>query len=250
MSCNWPVDDSCLPPLPSEDDPTYSDQLRNRQAACDLAVQVLWSLSGRQFGVCPTLVRPCPNGDCSGGFRPGSTWNQSTAPFIPTYEYGRWVNYSCGCTSGRCNAAGPRTVHLPGPVQGILTVTIGGEVLDPSEYVLEGDLLYRKETNWPGQDYNKPLDEYGTWSVEYLKGLPVPSGVATFVGALAKEFLAACSGDSCRIPRNVVATTSRGVSRQYDPSVMYANGKTGLSEIDMWLAAVNPYAVMSAPRVM
>lgn len=248
MSCNWPVDDSCLPMLPPETDPTYQDRREAQAAALDMAVQVLWALSGRQFGVCETLVRPCPPGACGGGMRAGSTWNQTAVPFIPTYEYGRWVNYTCGCT-GRCNAAGPRTVHLPGPVAGIVTVTIGGEVLDPSEYVLEGAVLYRKGTNWPSQDYNKPLDENGTWSVVYLKGNPVPAGVGVFVGQLAKEFLAACSGDSCRLPRNVVATTSRGVSRQFDPSAIYRSGKTGLTEIDLWLSAVNPYHILQAPKV-
>ena len=250
MTCNWPVDDSCLNPLPAEDDPDYAEALAARQNALDLAVQVLWALSGRQFGVCETLVRPCPTGDCGSGARPGSTWNQSTAPFIPTYEYGRWVNYTCGCDGGRCKAMGPRTVHLPGPVQGIVTVTIGGEVLDPSEYVLEGDVLYRKGTNWPPQDYNKPLDENGTWSVTYLKGNPVPAGVGVMVGQLAKEFLSVCSGETCRLPKNVVSTTNRGITRQFDPTLMYAYGKTGLSEIDMWLAAINPYHLMSAPRVM
>jgi len=251
MTCDWPVDESCMPPLPPEDDPDYEMVLADRQASLDIAVNVLWALSGRQFGVCETLVRPCPTGDCGSGYRPGSTWNQSVAPFIPTYEYGRWVNYSCGCDGGSCKAMGPRTVHLPGPVQGIVTVTIGGEVLDTPEYVLEGDVLYRKGADWPSQDYNKPLDENGTWSVLYLKGNPVPSAAGKFVGLLAKEFLSACVGDNaCRLPKNVVATTNRGVSRVFDPSIIYATGKTGISEIDMWLAAINPYRLLSAPRVM
>ena len=249
MSCDWPVDRGCLPELPPEDDPTYEERLAEQNAAEDLAVQILWALSGRQFGVCETLVRPCPPEACGGGMRAGSTWDQTATPYIPTYEYGRWVNYTCGCST-RCNAAGPRTIHLPGPVQGIVTVTINGEVIDPSEYVLEGDILYRKGGQWPPQDYNKPLDEDGTWSILYLKGNPVPAAAGVFVGLLAKEFLAACSGDTCRLPRNVVMTTSRGITKTYDPSAMYANGKTGLSEIDMWLSAINPYAILSAPRVL
>lgn len=247
MTCNWPVDDSCLPPLPDEDDCSYSDRLRDRTAAVEVAVSVLWALSGRQFGVCPTLTRPCP--PPAPGLRAGSPWDQSVAPFIPTFEFGRWVNYSCGCT-GRCTAAGPRTVHLPGPVSDIVVVTICGEVLDPGEYTLEGDMLYRNGANWPSQNYNRPLDEDGTWSVLYSKGVPVPAGVGVFVGQLAKEFLAACSGEQCRLPRNVVATTSRGVTRQFDPTGMYASGKTGLSEIDVWLAAVNPHHIVCAPRVI
>jgi hypothetical protein len=250
MTCNWPVDDGCLPALPAEDDPAYPAALAARQAAVELATQVLWALSGRQYGQCEALVRPCPTGACGGTVRQGSPWDQTVAPMMPTYQGGQWSNVSCGCPTGRCNAAGPRAVHLPGPVGPIVTVTIDDVVQDPSEYTLEGDILYRKYGDWPGQDYNRPLGEDGTWSVLYLRGYPVPAGVGSFVGQLAKEFLAACSGDACRLPRNVVSTTSRGVSRQFDPSQIYANGKTGLTEVDLWLAAVNPHAIMQAPRVI
>ena len=255
MFCDWPIDRSCLPPLPAlpedptdEEQATYDLALANRNAAEDLAVQVLWSLSGRQFGACETVVRPCPLPDRP-LFRRGHPWDQTVSPYVPSFESGRWINYPCGCI-GKCQAAGPRAVHLPGPVAEIVTVTIGTEDLDYEDYVLEGTVLYRKGTNWPGQDYNKPMGENGTWSVTYLKGVPVPEGVASFVGQLAKEFLAACSGEACRLPRNVVAMTNRGVTRQFDPSRIYAAGKTGMSEIDLWLSAVNPYHLQSAPKVI
>lgn len=129
-------------------------------------------------------------------------------------------------------------------------MTIVDEEMDSDDYVLENDLLYNRTGNWPHQDHNRPLGESKTWSVSYLRGIPVPDGVSVFVGLLAKEFLAACSGDSCRLPRNVVAVTNRGVSKQFDPSRIYAAGKTGLSEIDMWLAAVNPHHIMGGPKVL
>ena len=252
MSCAWPVDRTCLPELPAEDAENYEQKLAERNAAEDLAVQVLWSLSGRQFGACETVVRPCPPADRP-MWRGSHPYDQSVQPypssFMPVFEYGRWVNYPCGCV-GKCRQAGPRTVHLPGPVAEIVTVTIGAVVLDYDEYALEGDVLYRIGGNWPHQDYNRPLGEDATWSVEYLKGVPVPAGVATFVGQLAKEFLAACSGDACRIPRNVVATTNRGVMRQFDPSRIYAAGKTGLTEIDLWLSAINPHHILAGPKVL
>ena len=49
-----------------------------------------------------------------------------------------------------------------------------------------------------------------------------------------------------------MTTASRqGVTyRAYDPQAIYANGKTGLAEIDLVLAAVNPNALMSAPTVV
>lgn len=56
-----------LPALPGlSDSPTDVEQaaydlaLLRQSAAEDLAVAVLWALSGRQFGVCPVVVRPDP----------------------------------------------------------------------------------------------------------------------------------------------------------------------------------------------
>jgi hypothetical protein len=264
MPCNWPVDRTGFPALPASSATDYAARFAAQNAAEDLAIQVLWSLSGRQFGVCETLARPCPNkinypwrmpyfssyGAFGSDFPYGSVYDE-TSPYISIYDSasGGWVNFSCGCV-GRCRQAGPRTAHLPGPVQGIVTVTIGSTVLASSEYSLEGTVLFRKEKNWPIQDYNLPLGEDNTWSVKYLKGVPVPDGVGFFVGQLAKEFMAAATGDACRLPRNVVATTSRGISRQFDPSRIYAAGKTGLTEIDLWLSSINPYHAMQAPKVL
>lgn len=244
MAYEWPIDRTCLPALPAEDDEGYDDALAAQNAAEDLAVQVLWSLSGRQFGVEGVIARPCPT--------PSTVpWRQTgrpVDPYLPIYFGGRWTNYPCGCVF-TCQPAGPRTVHLPGPVDSINSVTIDGVEIDSSEYTLEGDVLYRIGDTWPSQDLNKPMGETGTWSVDYGRGISPPSGVGVFVGQLAKEFLAACSGESCRLPRNVVAVTSRGVSKQFDPSRIYAAGKTGLPEVDMWLSAVNPRHIMKAPAV-
>ena len=254
--CTWPVDTSCLPALPALSSPPTDEELDaystaeiSRAAAEDLAVQVLWSLSGRQFGVCETLARPCPT-PTRYAFPYRTVYSGLPSdPFIPLYVNGAWRNYSCGC-AGRCILGGPRAVHLPGPAQEIVEVAIGDEILTEDQYTLQGNILYRIGDIWPSQNLGLPLYEDGTWAVTYLRGLPVPAGVDKFTGLLAKEFLAACSGDSCRLPRNVVSTSSRGVSRQFDPSRIYAMGKTGLSEIDLWLSAINPAHIMSAPSVL
>lgn len=74
MSCDWPIDRSCLPPLPElsasptpEEQTDYNLALLRRNNAEDIAVHVLWALSGRQFGACETTVRPWPGigGDMS-----------------------------------------------------------------------------------------------------------------------------------------------------------------------------------------
>jgi hypothetical protein len=70
-------------------------------------------------------------------------------------------------------------------------------------------------------------------------------------GALAKEFVSACTGDdTCRLPRTLVGTTRRGVSHNFDPAKIIGAGKTGLAEVDQWLAAVNPNRLQSAPEVL
>jgi hypothetical protein len=129
-------------------------------------------------------------------------------------------------------------------------VVIEGVVLDESEYRLEGDLLYRVGTDWPKQDLTRPLDEPGTWSVTYLRGNPPPPGSAKLVGQLAAEFLAACNGGKCRLPRRVRSVTRQGVTYDMvDPTDIYATGKTGIPEVDLWLSSVNPHHIMTAPEV-
>jgi hypothetical protein len=240
-----------LPGSPTpEEQAAYDAALAARNAAEDLAVSVLWALSGRQFGLCPHSVRPCPP-PIYPPWREVSAYSPVTS-YVLSWEGDRWLNWPCGCLGGRCQLTGPRAVHLPGPVASIEEVTIAGAVLNASEYVLEGDVLYRKGTLiWPAQNLGRPLGEAGTWSVEYLRGYPPPAGTATYVGTLAAEFLKACDGGNCRLPRTVTTASRNGVTyRVYDPAVIYGDGKTGIPEIDLWLAAVNPHHLMAAPQVI
>lgn len=242
MSCTWPVDRSCLPIADTEVDRAQ------QKAAEDLAVSVLWALSGRQFGVCPVLARPCPS-PCNGltEYTLGGGW------FFPIWDGSNWRNVACGC-GPKCSWQSPNVIHLASrialPVQEVTEVVIAGEILDPSDYRLEGDLLYRVSGAWPAQDLTRPLDEEGTWSVTYTRGTPPPPGSAKLVGLLAAEFLAACGGGKCRLPRRVRSVTRQGVSYDMvDPTDIYTSGKTGLPEVDVWLSSVNPHHIMGAPSV-
>lgn len=241
MTCSWPVDRTCLPIADTDIDIAQQEDAEN------LAVQVLWALSGRQFGVCPVIARPCPQ-SCD-----GSPYNSYGSPFFVVWDGSNWRNTSCGC-GPRCSWVSPNVVHLSStrvqPVQEITEVVIGGEVLDESQYRLEGALLYRIGGSWPSQDLGQPLDQPGTWSVTYTRGYPPPSGTAKLVGLLAKEFLAACTGGKCRLPRRVKSVTRQGVSYDMvDPAELYRDGKTGIPEIDLWLSSVNPRALQSPPTV-
>ena len=220
--CGWPVDTACLPDVDGDE-----DRAALLDTSIELAADVLWALSGRQFGACRTVYRPCPS-PCATVARRGV----------------------CGCAGG-CTRVGPSIVRLPGPVHEVEEIRVAGAVLDPAEYTVEGDLMIRTGgAAWPSQDLTRPAGEPGTWEVEYRRGVPVPEHVGRLVGALAAEFYAACTGGKCRLPRRVQSVNRQGVSYQMvDPSDVYASGRTGLSEVDLWLAAVNPNRVGSRPRV-
>lgn len=243
MTCTWDVDRTCLPVSESEPERIQQENAEN------LAVSVLWSLSGRQFGVCPVIARPCPT-PCRDetGWLGGPGW-------FPLWDGENWRNTQCGCSSGRCSASGPSVIHLGAtvglPVREVTNVTIEGAVLDPSEYKLEGDLLYRVGGEpWPTQDLTRPLDEPGTWSVSYTRGNPAPAGTAVLVALLAKEFLEACGGGKCRLPRRVQTVSRQGVTYQMvDPTSILEEGFTGLPEVDLWIKSVNPSRLQAPPRV-
>lgn len=246
MLTGWPVDEGCLPELGSgdEDDPVLMAQRAGNKA---LAASVLWALSGRQFGIFDTVVRPC--------VQPLWSWPWST----PSYtSYGIWWDgagyhtWPCGCVGGYCRRSGPGAVHLAGPAVDIIEVTIDGTVLDSDQYVLENNVLFRvgAETRWPPQDLTRPLGYPRTWSVEYLRGTPVPPGVDRLTGALAAEFFNACTGRKCRLPRSVISLTSDGITTQFNPNQIFDSGKTGLIEVDTWLAAINPGKLQQSPIVV
>jgi hypothetical protein len=253
MTFSWPVDRTSNPLPELGDNPTDAEQAAYdaavvaRNAAEDIAVFVMWALSARQFGGEPVRIRPGPRV----GF-PLSVWVH--ARWAALWEdWSPWEPIGCGCVT-RCSWASPTVIHLPGPVyppsdDDPIVVTIAGDVLDPSEWVLEGDLLYRRGGKvWPGQNLARPLGEPGTWSVDYQRGVPLPAGVARLTGLLAKEIQLAQAGEKCRLPSSLVATVRRGASHKFDPAAV--SKKTGITDIDQWLAAVNPNGLMCAPEVL
>lgn len=252
MPFEWPINRASLPPLPSPGDPPSAEYIKavtERNAAENMAVAVMHALSGRQFGLYSHTVRPCRARYDLGV---NGRYSESTVTsYLLSWEGDRWINWPCGCVGG-CRETGPNVVHLPGPVYDVTTVEVAGVELPANVWVLEGDRLYRREGPWPSQDLNRPLGDANTWSVTYRRGIPVGTGIAELTGMLAKEMLDAINNEGrCRLPRTVTTASRQGVTyRAYDPAVIYANGKTGLPEIDLWLAAVNPNHLMASPSVL
>lgn len=221
MAYEWPVDRTCLPDVSS---PADAEQMREAE---NTAVMVLWALTGRRFGCAEVIARP--------NVRPHRGW-------YPVLEGGEWRNVTCHSSS--------MFVRLPGPVCEVLEVTVDGVVVPADQYQLEGDRLFRTVGAWPSQDGNLPLGQPGTWSIRYTRGEPPPAGAAKMVGILASEFYKACAGERCALPRRVQQVSQRGVTYQrVDPLDVIQVGGTGITEVDLWIHAVNPYGMAQPPVV-
>jgi hypothetical protein len=100
--------------------------------------------------------------------------------------------------------------------------------------------------------------KYGaSWSpcmpfdVTYTAGTPIPAAGKRAASILANELLKARNGDkSCNLPDRVTNLTRQGVSFTIlDPQDFLKEGRTGLYEVDLFVAAVNPDQARKRARV-
>lgn len=128
----------------------------------------------------------------------------------------------------------------------------GGAAVDYVSYIAPG-----QGGCWPDcQDMTRPATETGTFQVTYLIGRPVPEAGRWNSGLLACELIKACTpGEDgcCRLPSNLQSIAREGISMELAPLGVTADGstefgRTGIPEVDMWLAAVNPYKLPGRSR--
>lgn len=243
-TASWPLSPTC---------PTWAGTTQAiKDYAVSVASLVLWAATGRQFGGCPTTVRPC--------------WARQ-APLYQTWPVGfdgegYWglrgavgsvvlVGGGCGC-SAACVCA-PSQVALPGPVQSVTSVTVDGVTLDPSEYLVQGNYLVRASgSEWPNsQNLALPLGQAGTWGVTYVLGAPVPAALLNAASEYACELAKAKTGGSCQLPNRVQSVTRQGVDIQYvDTNDYLSKGLTGLAYVDAVIVALNPHGLAAPLRVL
>lgn len=239
----WPVYWIC-------DTSTYSPALTGY--AVSAATRILWSLSGRRFGLCTVTLRPCAE-DCRTGGAPflGSwAWQPSWTP-VPWGFYG--TPYCSGGCSGTCSCTHLSEVRLPSPVDSITSVRVDGSVLDPSAYRLDDNrLLVRTDgARWPRcNDLRLADTEPGTWSVTARFGEDVPDAGRLAMGELVCEIAKAGTGVDCRLPAGVTQLVRQGVTIQYpDVGQLLKEGRTGLYLVDLFLASENPKGLRQRARV-
>lgn len=251
--CNWTVDTSCCQ--------TFWDTLSapEKAAATAFASKILWALSGRQFGDCPIVVRPCAQrvaqtyrtyGVWTDGYYDGST-GPSWVPYIDAA--GAWRN--CGCST-MCSCAPSSQVWLPGPVTSIVEVRVDGGLVPAGDYRVDVQsgiywLVGENGRVWPEcQNFDLPAGGANTFSVTYTRGPALPADAAVMNGLLACEYAKLCKNLACQLSPRAVSVSRDGVNYEIpSPDEIIDKGLTGITAVDRWIAAVNPRGLIQRPRV-
>ena len=222
MTCTpWPYRWTCDTPL---------DDVEPELAAVAIAgaQDILWSLSGRRYGICETEE----------AYRPPC--DQCLPPYGGTFGPG--VELALGREKRDCC----KIVLTSQPVRQILRVEVNGEILDPDEYALDMNVLRRVGQCWPcGDGCEEP-----PVVVTYEWGMDVPALGELAMGEVACEILKALQGKDCRLPNNAVSVTRQGVSVQLgDSARLFEQMRLGLPITDMFLMQTNPARLHSRSTV-
>jgi hypothetical protein len=232
----WEPDISCCEGF--EDHPPEL-QLR----AKSLAWTTIRLLTGGRVGSCPVVMRPCLSPEpCTVCI--GMSWMN---PYVDAH--GNWRNAACR-RDGMCSCCNMCEIIMPGQTAMITSITIDGYTIDRQLFRIDnGNRLVRQDGMcWPScQNMSAPAGAIGTLVIEYIPGIyPTAAGLAA-AGALACEYVKACTGGKCRLPAGVTAIVRQGVSLELS-SDMFSNG-TGLREVDAYVLSVNPNKLKVAPQV-
>lgn len=228
VPCDWPIDyTACV----SAKETLEALGATGQALAEDAAREYLWRWTGRVFGTCPVLYRPCRVTQ----HRPG--------PWTSALVGVGWGTVACGTCGNQCGCEdATRTLKLPGPVHEVLSVTIDGVLLDPASYLVEGDRLTRVDgEGWPvWQDLNLIPGSTGTWEISYMQGTPVPAGGQIATGIMAYELAKAmCNDNTCQLPKRIQSITRQGVTvALLDGFEGLEEGKTGIWLIDSWVMSI------------
>lgn len=239
-ACDWPVNTECVD-LDGVEPGVWADMVT-------AASGLLWRLTGRKFGACERIIRPCRQ--MCGGLMSGSGWGAWWNAYggggylNPAIINGSWVNMACGGCVDDCSCTYAQSVLLPPPALSVEAVWLDGVLLDPGKYkVFDLVKLVRTDGDgWPWcQRLDLPLTAHGTFGVAYKRGSNPPAGADTMTAKLARELVRACAGETCRLPGRVTQVSRDGVSMTLDPTVFYTLGLTGIPEVDQWISSVNPH---------
>jgi hypothetical protein len=256
LPCSLDVDTACCTDWDGYD-------LELRTAAAEYGALMVWAATGRRFGLCTKVVRPCRR-ECEGCGDGGWFWAEGT--WMPYIFNGVWRNCSC---PGDCFGCQPDCqIWLEPPVSSIVSVYFSGSgIIDPNSYRVDDyQWLVRQgpavsgggeadcwpvfnNLNFPVSGAFAPLDN-SAWQVTYLQGLPFPNVLARAAGELACEYAKMCLGQACRLPQRATSISRQGVTVSLvDVDQLLENGLTGVVTVDNIIRAFNPYRLTSRMKI-
>lgn len=244
--CSWSLGEGCCADWSSYDPALQAQATR-------YATLILWSATGRRYGACTHVVRPCGRW-CDDGFN--YYWGDGF--WVPYVYNGVWRNCWCGTGPGCFKCAPDCQVWLPGPVNAITQVKVDGTVIDPATYrVDDNQWLVRVKTSttdtacWPQcQDFNLASGT-NTFFVTYTRGVAVPTALLDAAKTLACEYAKACLGQACALPGRVTNVARAGVTvSMLDVETLLDKGLTGIKTVDDVIVALNPYGIKGRARIL
>lgn len=253
----WTLDLSCYLVSGSLPDPCLSNGTPVPQSVIDSATlaasQLVWALTGRQFGCCEVTVRPCRKKCLSDCCLPSEFGWDMSHPWVPVHQAdGTWTNITCGCND-ECSCVNLSEINLPTPICSVSQVLIDGIVVDPATYRVDNfSKLVRLGTDvWPTcNDLTKADTEVGTWSVTLIYGVPVPELALLAANEMAIEIIKNCVGQPCKLPQRLQSISRQQVSATFlDPMEFLDKGLTGLYFVDLAARTFNPNRLQRRPRV-
>lgn len=238
---------------------TYGADTTKLEQCLQFSTDVLNDLTGGRWpGRCVETIRPAATWVPSGmsglaplvGWWPGDGF--MAGPFDGQAARGSWGRCTCN-RSARTGCYLMDEIRLADRVLEVIEVRVDGAVVPSIEYRLD-DHRYLvglqqadgSRRTWPCCQRDDLEDtEVGTFSIQFARGGLPPIGGTLASASLACElakgmgYLGDEAAKKCRLPRRVTQITRQNVSvAVLDPLTLFQDGRTGLAEVDLWVASV------------
>lgn len=186
------------------------------EEAIESATELMWHLTGRQFGVQTTTIRPHLDGENG----------------VTEVDLGKY------------------------PVTSILSVKVDGATLPVSAYFLKDSRTLQRVDGafWPStQKLHLNDTETETWSITMTWGSEPPPAVRSGTRRLACELLALSLDRPSILSDRVRSVTRQGMSLELvspEDLLTQPNGRTGIYEVDLAISAYNAGGNAAMPAVL
>lgn len=215
-----------------------------QDAAVGFASAVLFGLTGRRWagrGERTIEVRPSGTPWWWRDASLGLAWDVIAAgsggyPSLPYLAGGEVWNASTGQ---------PHALRLPDyPVRLVTAVTAGGVTVDPDGYWLTGSRYLERHRGYGWDSCG------GLLTVSYEYGAEPPDAGKASAVRLATELAKARDGQQSALPGYITQRVRQGETISYtSAATLFDKGRTGLADVDLWLATVNPAGLRRRSRV-